>query len=93
MLVGDVGGGFGMKTGLYPEDIAGRLRARASSGGRCKWCAERSEEFLAASHGRDIDEHAPSSRSTPTARSSRCACGSLANVGAYATTRRWRSSC
>ncbi len=47
----DVGGAFGMKASLYPEDIAVAFAARAL--GRCvKWMATRSEEFLAATQGR-----------------------------------------
>ncbi len=56
VLVGDVGGGFGMKTGAYPEDIvvaccAHRLQMPV------KWIADRSEEFLSSCHGRDIECH------------------------------------
>ena len=33
MTVGDVGGGFGMKTGIYPEDAAAAwMRLHAASG-------------------------------------------------------------
>lgn len=47
----DVGGAFGMKASLYPEDIA--VTFAAWSLGRCvKWSASRSEEFLAATQGR-----------------------------------------
>jgi carbon-monoxide dehydrogenase large subunit len=54
VTVGDVGGGFGMKTGIYPEDAvvawcARELRKPA------KWIAERGEEFLSAVHGRGIE--------------------------------------
>jgi aerobic carbon-monoxide dehydrogenase large subunit len=49
----DVGGGFGMKNFLYPEWIlllwaARRLRRSV------KWVAERGEEFVAGTQGRDI---------------------------------------
>ena len=57
VVVGDVGGGFGMKTGAYPEDILVAHCAHALQR-PVKWIAERSEEFLAASHGRDIQSHA-----------------------------------
>lgn len=53
VLVGDVGGGFGMKTGAYPEDVAIAFAARALRAS-VKWIAERSEEFLAAIHGRGL---------------------------------------
>ena len=47
----DVGGAFGMKASLYPEDIAVAFAARSL--GRCvKWVATRSEDFLAATQGR-----------------------------------------
>jgi carbon-monoxide dehydrogenase large subunit len=52
VVVGDVGGGFGMKTGLSPEDVlvcyAARKLARP-----VRWRGERSEEFLGAHMGRD----------------------------------------
>ena len=83
VVVGDVGGGFGMKTGLYAEDVpvayAARLLKRP-----VKWCADRMEEFLGATHGRDLvsaaalaldaDGHVLALR-----------VHSLANLGAYAT--------
>jgi carbon-monoxide dehydrogenase large subunit len=57
VLVGDVGGGFGMKTGAYPEDLAMAFAARALKK-PLKWRAERLEEFLSAVHGRDVVSHA-----------------------------------
>jgi carbon-monoxide dehydrogenase large subunit len=50
--VGDIGGGFGMKTGLTPEDVLVCHAAR-KLGRPVKWRAERSEDFLAAHMGRD----------------------------------------
>jgi carbon-monoxide dehydrogenase large subunit len=52
VVVGDIGGGFGMKTGLYPEDALA-CHAAKKLGRPVKWRAERSEEFLAAHAGRD----------------------------------------
>jgi carbon-monoxide dehydrogenase large subunit len=52
VVVGDIGGGFGMKTGLYPEDAILCFAAR-KLGCAVKWRAERSEEFLATQGGRD----------------------------------------
>src|SRR6185312_12146865 len=52
LVNGDIGGGFGMKTGLTPEDALVCFAARAL-GRPVKWRAERSEEFLAAHMGRD----------------------------------------
>ena len=57
VVVGDVGGGFGMKTGLYPEDIVAAFASRLLKR-PVKWTAERIEEFLAATHGRDVESHA-----------------------------------
>lgn len=50
--VGDVGGGFGMKTQLYPEDCVCAYAARKLKR-PVHWRATRSEEFLAGNHGRD----------------------------------------
>jgi len=49
---GDIGGGFGMKTGLTPEDALVCYAARKLKR-PVKWRAERSEEFLGAHMGRD----------------------------------------
>jgi len=57
VLVGDVGGGFGMKTGLYAEDAVVAFAARRL-GRPVRWAAERMEDFLAALHGRDTDSNA-----------------------------------
>jgi carbon-monoxide dehydrogenase large subunit len=57
VVVGDVGGGFGMKTNAYPEDLLAAfacLRLERP----VKWVAERSEEFLAAVHGRSLRSRA-----------------------------------
>ena len=53
VLVGDVGGGFGMKTGIYPEDIAIGYAAWTLKR-PVKWRADRIDEFLGAVHGRDV---------------------------------------
>src|SRR3954470_24930142 len=52
ILVGDIGGGFGMKTGLTPEDALVCYAAR-KLGRPVKWRADRGEDFLAAHMGRD----------------------------------------
>jgi CO/xanthine dehydrogenase Mo-binding subunit len=56
VVVGDVGGGFGMKTGAYPEDLAVAYCAHRLQM-PVKWQSERGEDFLASSHGRDIESH------------------------------------
>ena len=57
VLVGDVGGGFGMKTGLYPEDVVVAFAALQLQR-PVKWQADRLEDFLSAVHGRDLLSHA-----------------------------------
>ena len=48
----DVGGGFGVKTILYPEDVCLCLLAR-TLGRPVKWVERRSESFHASAHARD----------------------------------------
>lgn len=57
VTVHDVGGGFGMKTGLYPEDIVLGYAAQQLKR-PVKWQAERVEDFLSAVHGRGQVSHA-----------------------------------
>jgi carbon-monoxide dehydrogenase large subunit len=57
VLVTDVGGGFGMKTFLYPEDVV-VVHAARKLGRAVHWRATRSEEFLAGTHGRDQNNRA-----------------------------------
>ena len=83
VVVGDVGGGFGMKTGLYPEDVLAAWCAR-KLGRPVKWCAERIEEFLAATHGRDVTSKAELALDA-NGRILALRVDSLANLGAYAT--------
>ena len=72
-LVGDVGGGFGMKTGIYAEDTVVAHAARAL-GRPVKWAAERLEEFLAAVHGRDARSRAELALDAGRPRARACAC-------------------
>ncbi|MGE8549068.1 MAG: xanthine dehydrogenase family protein molybdopterin-binding subunit [Alcaligenes sp.] len=48
----DVGGGFGMKLGAYPEDILAALHAMALRR-PVKWIEDRLEHFRSATHGRE----------------------------------------
>jgi carbon-monoxide dehydrogenase large subunit len=52
VIAPDVGGGFGSKIYLYPEETA-MVWASKRVGRPIKWAAERSESFLADAHGRD----------------------------------------
>jgi len=83
VLVGDVGGGFGMKTGLYPEDVVLAYCARKLNR-PLKWCAERIDDLLAASHGRDVTSKAELALDA-SGRVLALRVLSLANLGAYAT--------
>src|SRR2546430_2719553 len=53
VLVGDIGGGFGQKTNLYPED--GMVAyAAVKLGRKVRWRGDRTDEFVGGSHGRDL---------------------------------------
>jgi carbon-monoxide dehydrogenase large subunit len=53
VLVGDIGGGFGQKTSLYPED--GMVAYAATKLNRkVRWRGERTDEFVGGTHGRDL---------------------------------------
>jgi aerobic carbon-monoxide dehydrogenase large subunit len=51
VIAPDVGGAFGGKASIYPEDVMVAWAARALRR-PVKWCATRSEDFLAATQGR-----------------------------------------
>src|ERR1700761_5876705 len=53
VLVGDIGGGFGQKTSLYPEDGIVAYAA-VKLGRKIRWRGERTDEFLGGTHGRDL---------------------------------------
>ncbi len=53
----DVGGGFGSKIFIYPEEATVAWASRRM-GRPVKWTADRSESFLADAHGRDHATHA-----------------------------------
>jgi carbon-monoxide dehydrogenase large subunit len=57
VIAPDVGGGFGSKIYLYPEETA-LVWAAKHVRRPIKWVAERSESFLADAHGRDHVTHA-----------------------------------
>ena len=83
VTVGDVGGGFGMKTGIYPEDAAAAWAAWTLKR-PVKWIADRSEEFLSSFHGRDQQAQAELALDAG-GRILALRLRTLANVGAYAT--------
>jgi aerobic carbon-monoxide dehydrogenase large subunit len=52
VITPDVGGGFGLKAQVYPEDIVGAALAR-HFGGTVKWVQDRQEDLIASTHARD----------------------------------------
>jgi carbon-monoxide dehydrogenase large subunit len=53
VLVGDIGGGFGQKTSLYPED--GIVAYAATKLARkIRWRGDRTDDFVGGTHGRDL---------------------------------------
>jgi len=52
VIAPDVGGGFGSKIFIYPEEVV-CLWASKKVGRPVKWTAERSESFISDAHGRD----------------------------------------
>lgn len=53
VIAPDVGGGFGTKAVLYPEDLALCVMARQMRGYPLKWVEDRAEHLQAAAHARD----------------------------------------
>ena len=56
ILAGDVGGSFGMKAGVYPEDVLACFAAR-QLGRPVRWIADRIEGFVSDEHARDVRMH------------------------------------
>jgi carbon-monoxide dehydrogenase large subunit len=83
VVVGDVGGGFGMKTGIHPEDIAVAYAARELQMA-VRWQSDRNEDFISGVHGRDVVSHAELALDA-NGRVLAMRVRSLANVGAYST--------
>lgn len=54
VITADVGGAFGAKASVYPEDLVLALAAREIRGA-IRWTATRLEEFASAMHGRGSD--------------------------------------
>src|SRR3954468_22776814 len=53
VLVGDIGGGFGQKTNLYPEDgIVAYAATKLDK--KIRWRGDRTDDFVGGTHGRDL---------------------------------------
>jgi carbon-monoxide dehydrogenase large subunit len=81
VIAPDVGGGFGAKIFVYPEEVTlcwvGRQIGRA-----VRWTSDRSEAFLTDAHGRDHETHAELALDAEGAFTG-LRVKTLANVGAY----------
>ena len=84
VLVEDVGGGFGGKNVLYPEQALVLYAAR-KLGRPVKWVSERAEAFVSDFHGRDNISHAEMALDGD-GRFLAIRVRSYANIGAYCST-------
>ncbi len=84
VIAPDVGGGFGSKIFLYPEETA-LVWASKRVNRPIKWTADRSESFLTDAHGRD---HATTAELAMDAQGNFLAMRvmTIANMGAYLST-------
>lgn len=57
LVVGDIGGGFGQKTSLYPEDGIVAYAA-VKLGKKIRWRGDRTDDFVGGTHGRDLTSKA-----------------------------------
>ena len=83
VIAPDVGGGFGSKIFLYPEDVA--LVWASKVGRPVKWTAERSESFLTDAHGRD-HQHRRAGDGQAQGNFLALRVSTVANMGAYLST-------
>ena len=84
VIAPDVGGGFGSKIFIYPEEVVCLWAARKIDR-PIKWVAERSEAFLTDAHGRDHVSHAEMAFD-PDGKVTGLRVKTVANLGAYMST-------
>src|SRR5579885_1618650 len=84
VIAPDVGGGFGSKIFIYPEEVVCLWAAR-KVGRPVKWTAERSESFLTDAHGRDHVTHAELALDA-SGKILALRAKTIANLGAYMST-------
>jgi carbon-monoxide dehydrogenase large subunit len=84
VIAPDVGGGFGSKIFIYPEEVVALWAARRV-GRPVKWVCDRSEAFLADAHGRDHVTHAEMAFG-PEGKITALKVKTIANLGAYMST-------
>ncbi len=85
VIAPDVGGGFGAKIYIYPEETVMLWASKRIGGRPVKWTADRSEAFLTDCHGRD---HVTKAKLALDANHQFLALRSdtIANIGAYMST-------
>jgi aerobic carbon-monoxide dehydrogenase large subunit len=84
VIAPDVGGGFGSKIFIYPEEVVA-LWASKRVGRPVKWVAERSEAFVTDAHGRDHVTHAEMAFDAE-GKILALRAKTIANLGAYMST-------
>jgi carbon-monoxide dehydrogenase large subunit len=84
VIAPDVGGGFGSKIFIYPEEVVALWAARRV-GRPVKWVSDRSEAFLTDAHGRDHVTHAEMAFDA-NGKITGLRAKTIANLGAYMST-------
>jgi aerobic carbon-monoxide dehydrogenase large subunit len=84
VIAPDVGGGFGSKIFIYPEEVVA-LWASKRVGRPVKWTCDRSEAFLTDAHGRDHVTHAEMAFGED-GKITALKVKTIANLGAYMST-------
>jgi len=84
VIAPDVGGGFGSKIFIYPEEVVCLWAARRV-GRPVKWTSDRSEAFVADAHGRDHVTHAEMAFGEGE-KITAIKVKTIANLGAYMST-------
>jgi carbon-monoxide dehydrogenase large subunit len=84
VIAPDVGGGFGSKIFIYPEEVVA-LWAAKRCGRPVKWVAQRTEAFLSDAHGRDHVTHAEMAFDE-NGKILALKATTIANLGAYMST-------
>ena len=84
VIAPDVGGGFGSKIFIYPEEVVCLWAARKVQR-PVKWTADRSESFLTDAHGRDHVTHAELALDA-NGKILALRAKTIANLGAYMST-------
>ena len=84
VIAPDVGGGFGSKIFIYPEEVVCLWAAR-KVGRPVKWVSERSEAFVTDAHGRDHVTHAEMAFDAD-GKITGLRVKTIANLGAYMST-------